>query len=143
MDDRGIVAATADGHHPASVPRNTAMPSRIVRLPATAEGGERTPVGADRLIAGRPVQTVANAWSDPANVFHCGVWESDVGAWRVRYDEHEFCHLLSGRLRLVDDDGTETVFGPGESFVITAGFEGRWEVLEPARKLYAVYEPAG
>ena len=115
----------------------------IVRLPQTADGAERTPVAADRLVAGTPAQAVANAWSDPSNAFHCGVWEGDVGTWRVRYTEHEFCHLLAGRVRLVDDAGTEAVFGPGESFVIPAGFEGLWDVLEPARKLYAVYEPAG
>ena len=60
----------------------------------------------------------------------------------MRYTEHEFCHLLAGRVRLVDAAGIEAMFGPGESFVIPAGFEGLWEVLEPARKLYAVYEPA-
>ena len=115
----------------------------IVRLPQTADGAERIPVAADRLVAGTPAQAAANAWSDPSDAFHCGVWESDVGAWRVRYDEHEFCHLLQGRLRLTDDAGNASVFGPGDSFVVPAGFVGLWEVLEPARKLYAVYEPAG
>jgi uncharacterized cupin superfamily protein len=45
-------------------------------------------------------------------------------------------------VRIVGDDGSESVFGAGDSFVIPAGFTGIWEVLEPARKLYAVYEPA-
>lgn len=95
-----------------------------------------------RLVAGVPRQTVANAYSDPGNAFHCGVWEGEVGAWRVAYTEHEFCHLLAGRVRLLADDGNETVLAAGDSFVIPSGFTGVWEVLEPARKLYAVYEPA-
>lgn len=55
--------------------------------------------------------------------------------------QHEFCHLLSGCVRLLGDDGSDVTLRAGDSFVIPAGFEGVWEVLEPARKLYAVYEP--
>lgn len=118
------------------------MPS-IVAIPHTAADAERTPVAADRLISGTPTQAVANVYSDPGQAFHCGIWEGDVGAWRVRYTEHEFCHMLAGRVRIRGDDGSETVVAAGESFVIPAGFSGIWDVLEPARKLYAVYEPAG
>lgn len=118
------------------------MPS-IVAIPHTAADAERTPVAADRLVAGQPTQAIANAYSDPGQAFHCGVWEGDVGAWRVHYTEHEFCHMLAGRVRIRGDDSSEKVVAAGESFVIPAGFSGIWEVLEPARKLYAVYEPAG
>lgn len=118
------------------------MPS-IVAIPHTVADAERTPVAADRLVAGQPTQAIVNAYSDPGQAFHCGVWEGDVGTWRVHYTEHEFCHMLAGRVRIRDDDGSEKVVAAGESFVIPAGFSGVWEVLEPARKLYAVYEPAG
>ena len=115
---------------------------RIVRIPHHTANQAPEPIDAARLIAGSPRQTVANTYSDPGNSFHCGVWEGEVGAWRVAYTEHEFCHLLAGRVRLVADDGSETLLIAGDSFVIPAGFAGVWEVLEPARKLYAVYEPA-
>lgn len=115
---------------------------QIVALPADTGDAPWTPVDPGRVVGGQPRQAVANAWSDPSNAFHCGVWAGDPGAWRVRYTEHEFCHMLAGRVRIVGDDGSESVFGAGESFVIPAGFVGIWEVLEPARKLYAVYEPA-
>ena len=36
----------------------------------------------------------------------------------------------------------EILFGPGDCFVVPAGFEGLWEVLEDARKFYAIFEPA-
>lgn len=118
------------------------MPS-IIPIPHSAADAPRTPVAADRLIRGQPVQAVANAYSDPGEAFQCGVWEGDIGAWRVHYTEHEFCHMLAGRVRIVGDDGAERIVAIGDSFVIPAGFSGIWEVLEPARKLYAVYEPAG
>lgn len=113
----------------------------IVRIPHDTSGNTSSPVASGRLLAGTPTQTVANAYSDAGNAFHCGVWEGGVGAWRVAYTEHEFCHLLAGQIRMRGDDGSEITFAAGDSFVIPASFEGIWEVLEPARKLYAVYEP--
>ena len=49
--------------------------------------------------------------------------------------------LRSGRVRISDDAGGSWTFGPGECFVVPAGFTGLWEVLEPAEKFYAIYEP--
>jgi uncharacterized cupin superfamily protein len=113
----------------------------VVRIPHHAAGSTPEAVASERLVSGTPTQTVANAYSDAGNAFHCGLWEGEVGAWRVSYGEHEFCHLLAGRVRLLGDDGSDITLQAGDSFVIPAGFEGIWEVLEPARKLYAVYEP--
>lgn len=116
------------------------MPA-IVRIPHHTAGNAAETVASERLVAGTPMQTVANAYSDAGNAFHCGLWEGEVGAWRVSYSEHEFCHLLAGSVRLYGDDGSDVTVRAGDSFVIPAGFQGVWEVLEPARKLYAVYEP--
>ncbi|KAF1725376.1 cupin domain-containing protein [Pseudoxanthomonas japonensis] len=114
---------------------------RIVPVPHTPDEASRAPVAAERLVTGQPQQAVGNAYSTQDDRFHCGVWEGGVGAWRVQYTEHEFCHLLSGRVRLRGDDGSEVLLGAGQSFVVPAGFTGLWEVLETARKLYAIYEP--
>jgi uncharacterized protein len=116
------------------------MPS-IIPISPHALDAQRTPVTAERLVRGQPTQAVDNVYSSADQAFHCGIWEGDVGAWRVRYTEHELCHMLAGKVRMIDNNGSETVVIAGDSFVIPAGFEGIWEVLEPARKLYAVYEP--
>ncbi len=118
------------------------MPS-IIRILHTTADEARTPVDADRLVSGQPTQAVANTYSSADQRFHSGIWEGDIGAWRVCYTEHELCHMLAGKVRMIDHEGRETIVVAGDSFVIPAGFEGIWEVLEPARKLYAVYEPAG
>ena len=73
--------------------------------------------------------------------FFAGVWESTPGKWAIRYSENEFCHMTAGRVRISDRNGNQREFGAGDAFVIPAGFEGTWEVLETARKLYAIYEP--
>jgi uncharacterized cupin superfamily protein len=97
----------------------------------------------DRLLDGDPRQLVQIVYSDPSGQFFVGRWRSTRGRWRVAYREHEFCHLLSGRVRLVSASGTERSFGPGASLVVPAGFAGSWEVLEDCEKLYAIFEPTG
>jgi uncharacterized protein len=119
---------------------DTTMPF-IVPLPHDTAGAPSEAVASERVIAGHPVQTIANVYSSADQAFHCGVWKGGAGAWRVRYSEHEFCHMLAGRIRIVGDDDSELMVAAGDSFVIPAGFSGIWEVLEAARKLYAVYEP--
>lgn len=98
-----------------------------------------------RLMPGSPApgQRVRNAYADGAGRFFSGIWSSGVGAWRVSYSEHEMCVLTEGRVRLSDDRGRSWTYGPGDCFVVPAGFHGVWEVLEPARKFYAIYEPPG
>ena len=97
----------------------------------------------DRLIAGHPVQSVRNLFTDSTGQFFAGTWSSTPGLWRIRYTESEFCHLLAGTVRLTDAQGTSWLFAAGASFVVPAGFTGTWEVLEPARKLYAIFESRG
>lgn len=97
-------------------------------------------VAPERLLSGTPEQKVANFFSDTTGQFHCGVWESSPGKWKVRYTENEFCYLTAGKIRISDADGRSKSFGPGASFVIPAGFEGEWEVIESARKLYVIFE---
>jgi EutQ-like cupin domain len=38
------------------------------------------------------------------------------------------------------DDGSQCTFRAGDAFVSPAGFLGTWEIIEPAKKLYANYE---
>lgn len=98
-------------------------------------------VDAEKLIAGDPRQGVANLYSDPTSQFHCGVWAAEPATWRVRYSEHEFCHLLEGRILIREDGGEALEVRAGDSFVVPAGFAGTWQVLERARKLYVIFEP--
>jgi uncharacterized cupin superfamily protein len=94
----------------------------------------------ERLISGQPRLSVRNHYSDASQQFFAGVWEATPGSWRVRYSEHEFCHLLSGRVVVTSDAGERREFAAGDSFVVPAGFSGIWEVVESCRKLYAIFE---
>jgi uncharacterized cupin superfamily protein len=106
-----------------------------------AANEETAPVDAARVLAGAPVATTRNHHADDSNRFFAGVWSSTPGKWRIRYTAHEFCHLIEGRVRLVGDDGAVREFGPGDAWVIPAGFVGSWETIEAARKHYAIFDP--
>jgi hypothetical protein len=103
--------------------------------------GTESLIDADKVVSGKPLTQLDNRYSDPTDHFHCGIWSSTVGKWTIHYTEHEFCHLLAGRVRLTADDGTVRDLSAGDAFVIPAGFRGTWETLENARKYYALYQP--
>lgn len=94
----------------------------------------------EKLISGNPRQSVWNHYTDPTGKYFSGFWQSEVGKWRINYTEEETCYLLQGVSIVSDEDGVSTTLRAGDSFVIPKGFTGTWEVVEPSRKLYAIYE---
>jgi uncharacterized cupin superfamily protein len=102
--------------------------------------GETSAPAADRLIAGDPQQVVSNHFSDTTQQFHSGIWSSSSGKWRIQYSESEFCCLTRGRVALENLAGQRWEFGPGEAFVVPAGFEGTWQVIDDCTKFYAIFE---
>ena len=104
--------------------------------------GETAPVDPARVVAGAPLATTVNRYAEAGNRFFAGEWSSTVGIWRIHYTEHVFCQLLEGRVRLTSDCGEQWQFEAGDAWVIPAGFTGTWETVTPARKRYAIYEPA-
>jgi hypothetical protein len=116
-----------------------AMSQQIVDFAAALEGEATTPA-ADRLLSGNPRQTVTNYFADGSQQFFAGRWSSSPGKWRIRYSESEFCCLTRGRVALENLAGDRWEFGIGAAFVVPAGFEGTWEVIEDCTKFYAMFE---
>ena len=117
------------------------MKKAIVVLQGPVEAQE-SEVAADRLISGNPRTRVANYFNDPSQQFFAGRWSATRGTWRVRYTENELCVMTSGKVTIASDSGERSTFGPGDAFVVPAGFSGTWEVLEDCSKIYAIFEPA-
>ena len=82
-----------------------------------------------------------NAFSGGGGRFHAGHWQAEPGRIAVDYTETELCVLLVGRVRLTDESGASMDFGPGDAFVIDAGFKGTWESIGRVTKIYAILEP--
>lgn len=100
---------------------------------ATPETGRPAP---EKVIEGDPVHTTWNV--EDRDGLYCGLWQSTPGAWRISYDEWEYCRILSGRSVIVADDGTEYPLGPGDSFILRPGFTGIWRVLDTTLKEYVI-----
>jgi uncharacterized protein len=115
------------------------MSGSIVRLDRQIEA-EVSELAADRLIAGTPEVQVRNFFTDPSQQFFAGRWSATRGKWRVRYTENELCVMTSGRVTIESVTGERSSFGPGDAFVVPAGFAGTWEVVEDCSKIYAVFE---
>ena len=94
----------------------------------------------EKILKGDPAQSVTNHYSSPCNQFHAGVWEGEPGQWTIRYTEHEYCEILQGVSVIRDEQGNAKTVRAGDRFVIPAGLKGTWEVLEPCRKVYVIFE---
>ena len=115
-------------------------PPRIVLLDRLQTGESANP-SPENILAGIPRARASNQYSEPTQQFFCGLWTSTIGKWRVRYTEHEFCVLIEGRVRIESVTGEKHEMRAGDAFVVPAGFEGIWEVIEPCKKWYAIFEP--
>lgn len=98
---------------------------------------EQAPVPADRVAEGSPHTVSCVDYQRDDKVF-AGEWSASVGAWSVKYDEWEFCHVLEGECELETSDGERRRFKAGDSFVIEPGFIGVWRVLTPMRKRFVI-----
>ncbi|MCA6063560.1 cupin domain-containing protein [Thalassolituus marinus] len=116
---------------------------RAVILPAPASGdAEEYYLDADKLISGNPKQSLWLEYQDPSGQFFAGVWSSEVGEWRVNYNEEEYCRIISGISTMTDSEGNATTVKAGDEFVIPAGFSGVWKVVETTTKRFVIYEKA-
>ncbi|HMB59294.1 MAG TPA: cupin domain-containing protein [Xanthomonadales bacterium] len=95
----------------------------------------------EKCIKGQPLQRTWHHFTSADDAFFAGVWEAEPGCWSITYTENEFCQIVSGRSILRDREGRERVVQAGDNFVIPAGFQGQWEVLETTRKIYVIYQP--
>lgn len=94
-------------------------------------------VAVDRVVEGAP-RTITSLDYEQGGKTFAGEWSATEGAWRVQYDEWEFCHVLEGACELVPDDGPAQRFQAGDSFVIEPGFTGVWRVIAPMKKRFVV-----
>lgn len=97
-------------------------------------------VPADAVLSGNPEEAGASHFETADGKLTIGTWECTPYAENLSYpNNNEFCLVLSGRVALTDHDGTVKEFGPGDSYIVPKGFEGKFEVLETLRKVYVLY----
>ena len=112
---------------------------KIVVLDRFQTGDSANP-SPENILAGIPRARVSNQYAETTQQFFCGIWTSTAGKWRVRYTEHEFCVIIEGRVRVESVTGEKYELRAGDAFVVPAGFECIWEVIEPCKKWYSIIE---
>lgn len=93
----------------------------------------------DPAIVEKPYQSIVwRHFTNARDNLTAGIWEAGPHKELCHCDYDELCHLLEGRVRLTDSDGTSQTFEAGSTFVVAAGFQGTWENLTDVRKVYAI-----
>lgn len=91
-------------------------------------------VGADQ---GEPETAIRVIYVSPDGRISVGIWACTPGGWSiVDRPDTETIHLLEGRARITDADGTVHTLTPGSTIVLPRGWSGRWDIEEAVRKLY-------
>lgn len=95
-----------------------------------------------RLISGDPTHKTTVHFENETSDFVTGTWTATPGKFRVAADRDEFCYIVSGHARLIDDNDNFETFKTGDAFVIRNGFAGHWDVIETTTKHFAIYKYA-
>lgn len=98
----------------------------------------------ERVVEGDPQHVTRMFFESPDGKLVAGTWTSTPGKWHAFTERDEFCMILSGHCRLIDESGQAKSFKSGDAFLIPNGFRGYWEVLETTTKHFVIrHQPEG
>jgi uncharacterized cupin superfamily protein len=87
---------------------------------------------------------VFDALIDSPARLRAGVWEATAYAERVTdYPYNEIVFVVSGSISIIDDEGHEERFGPGDGFFLEKGFNGEWRQHEMLTIFHMTVDPKG
>lgn len=92
----------------------------------------------DRVVEGDPHHVTQIQFESPDKKLMSGTWTSTAGKWHVFTDRDEFCSIVSGHVKLIDEQGNAQTFKTGDAFLIPNGFRGFWEVIETTTKHFVI-----
>lgn len=116
----------------------THSPRHVIGFDCTAMAPKETTIDDPRLVDAPYRSKSWRHFQNDAKGAVAGIWEAEPHLERCTCDFDEMCHILEGRVRLTDALGVSREFGPGDSFVVAAGFDGTWENLTPVRKVFFI-----
>ena len=97
----------------------------------------------DRVVEGDPQHVTRMFFESPDGALVAGTWTSTPGRWHAFTERDEFCMILSGHCRLIDEAGQARTFKAGDAFLIPNGFRGYWEVVETTTKHFVIRHHQG
>jgi uncharacterized protein len=88
---------------------------------------------------GDPMQTRgAYIWQDDSGQ-EVGVWECTPGPSYWKLEDHEFVHIVAGRMTVTPDGGEPLDINTGDSAVFPKGWAGTWHIHETIRKVFVIF----
>jgi uncharacterized cupin superfamily protein len=102
-------------------------------------------IPASALIEGKPVQQGHLYFQDPAYGLKVGVWHcTPMHTKEGPHGSNEYCIILDGSASVIDADGKEHHFGPGEAMFLPKGVKRQWKQTEHCHKFFFIFEdPSG
>ena len=71
-----------------------------------------------------------------------GMWETTAFESAMQpFSVHEFAQILSGEVSILEQDGTEHIFRPGDVAFVPKGTVCSWRSKGPVTKYYAIVDP--
>jgi hypothetical protein len=91
-----------------------------------------------KIIDGQPTMKTWILYTSNDGSMVSGIWTATPGTYHATYAEYEFVHLIEGRITITPDGEDPMHVGPGDAFVVEAGFAGTWEIKEPVLKHFDI-----
>ena len=96
-----------------------------------------------RIVRGEPRAFVRFDMGGSDKVLRLGIWLCTEGAFECIEAGDELQTIISGRLRIIESDGTTHEFGPGDSFFTRKGERIVWDIIEQVEKVFFTYNRDG
>ena len=95
------------------------------------------------ILEGTPAEASQALWTSVDGLMKIGVWECTPGRFPANREANsETCYIMSGKVRITNEDGSSREIGAGEMLVLPRGWRGDWTILETTRKIYVLHADA-
>jgi hypothetical protein len=91
-----------------------------------------------KVVDGHPTMKTWIMRTSNDGVMISGIWTATPGTYHATYSEYEFVHLIEGSITITPDGGIPTYMGPGDAFVVEAGFSGTWKITDSVVKHFDI-----
>ena len=96
-----------------------------------------------KIVRGNPQASGRQDLGGPDSKHRLGIWRCTAGAFECTERGDELQTIMTGRLRIVQADGSVQVFGPGDSFFTRKGERIVWDIIEDVTKVFFTYDRDG
>ncbi|WP_262267412.1 cupin domain-containing protein [Microvirga yunnanensis] len=94
---------------------------------------------AELLLSETPSCRNNTLYATPTRHWSAGVWDSTpYHRAPMVYAHYELMHILEGSVRITDDQGRATTFGPDSIFLVPKGAKCSWLSEEQVRKVWGI-----